>query len=429
MAKTLNQLASKTIEAIMRKTYQGAMVRHDGGGLYLTVRPSGGGWWSYCYKSNGKERELGIGPLADWPAPEARSKAQAYRDLRRAGRDPMAETHIAEAKQDIETAQAVALLQTFDDEATIWIDAQRAAGITSQTIKNFERYQRRARECGIGAMVLDSILSQHIADLLKPWTADERKRSRQFFRNVFKQAKAAGRSALTLANPVDNLDSLLPKISKAKQAELADADDLGGVDEALPWQEVPELVAKLVALSETHTTAHALLMVVLSGLRAQEVTKTEPREFNMAKGEWNKPASHMKTKKAHVVPISSGIARVFQAMQAADSKWLFPGLKGQHIDGGSLRKLLQDDLGYKGRTVRGLRRTLRNWGGEIIDGRNRFANDAMECCLAHKVANGVAGHYYTLTHYTERQKILEAWAAYCFSAVAPSNVVQLREAA
>lgn len=425
MAKTLNQLAPKTLDAMLRGTYQGSSPRHDGGGLYITVRPTGGGYWSFRYMNAGKQRELGIGALVDWPAPEARSKAQAYRDLRRAGRDPVAETHIAEAKQDTETAQAVALLQTFDAEATLWINGERERGITSQTIKNFERYQRRAKAAGIGDMVLDSILETHIAELLKPWTADERKRSRQFFRNVFKHAKAHGRSSRQIVNPIDNLDGVLKKDTAAKQA---DADDMGGVDEALPWQEVPELVAKLVERSSS-VVAQALLAVVLSGLRAQEVTKTEPHEFNMAKGEWSKPASHMKTKKAHVVPISSGIARVFQAMHDADSKWLFPGLKGQHVDGGSLRKLLQDDLGYKGRTVRGLRRTLRNWGGEIIDGRNRFANDAMECCLAHKVAHGVAGHYYTLTHYTERQKILEAWSAYCFSAVEPSNVVQLREAA
>ena len=40
----------------------------------------------------------------------------------------------------------------------------------------------------------------------------------------------------------------------------------------------------------------------------------------------------------------------------------------------------------------------------------------MDCCLAHKVAGGVRGHYYTLSHFDERRKIHAAWGAYCLSA-------------
>ena len=76
MAKTLNRITSKTLDAILRGSYRAGQIRlHDGGGLYLKPNKTGGGFWTFRYMIEGKEREVGIGSLGPVSAADARAKA------------------------------------------------------------------------------------------------------------------------------------------------------------------------------------------------------------------------------------------------------------------------------------------------------------------------------------------------------------------
>ena len=74
----------------------------DGRGLYLQCTAGADGAtcrsWVYRYAANGRERYMGLGPLADVPLAEARDKAAAARKLRLEGIDPI------EARQAQRTA-------------------------------------------------------------------------------------------------------------------------------------------------------------------------------------------------------------------------------------------------------------------------------------------------------------------------------------
>lgn len=51
MAKTLNRIGSKTLDAILRGSYRAKQIRlADGGGLFLKPNKTGGGYWSYRYR-------------------------------------------------------------------------------------------------------------------------------------------------------------------------------------------------------------------------------------------------------------------------------------------------------------------------------------------------------------------------------------------
>ena len=63
--------------------------RHsDGGGLYLRVKPNGRKSWSFMWKRQGLQREIGLGPFPDTSLKLARSKAALAREGLATGEDP-----------------------------------------------------------------------------------------------------------------------------------------------------------------------------------------------------------------------------------------------------------------------------------------------------------------------------------------------------
>ena len=86
MARAFNVLTAKTVEAA--KT---AGRLHDGGGLYLRVKPSGARSWSFRWKRNKQLHELAIGPYPAVSLAAARLKAAAYRETLALGGNPKAE--------------------------------------------------------------------------------------------------------------------------------------------------------------------------------------------------------------------------------------------------------------------------------------------------------------------------------------------------
>ena len=62
----------------------------DGGGLWLQVRDAKHRSWVFRYTWQGKQRQMGLGGLADVSLAEAREAAQLARRVLRKGRDPLA---------------------------------------------------------------------------------------------------------------------------------------------------------------------------------------------------------------------------------------------------------------------------------------------------------------------------------------------------
>jgi hypothetical protein len=92
---------------------------HDGRGLYLLCTPSGGRWWRFAYRWQGKPQTLSLGTLAKVSLPKARSKAQAARDLLDTGTNP------AVQRRDERTRQRAGV--RFSDLAEEWYRRQTYA--------------------------------------------------------------------------------------------------------------------------------------------------------------------------------------------------------------------------------------------------------------------------------------------------------------
>jgi hypothetical protein len=60
----------------------------DADGLYLMVVPTGGKYWRYNYRFDGKQKTLALGIYPDVPLERARARHQAALRLLAAGIDP-----------------------------------------------------------------------------------------------------------------------------------------------------------------------------------------------------------------------------------------------------------------------------------------------------------------------------------------------------
>src|SRR5437016_162991 len=96
MARMVNRLSYRKAESITQ-----VGMHADGGGLYLQVTPAANGTprksWLFRYAINGRERQMGLGPLHDVSLLEARVRAADARGLRREGKDPIIEREASRA--------------------------------------------------------------------------------------------------------------------------------------------------------------------------------------------------------------------------------------------------------------------------------------------------------------------------------------------
>jgi Arm DNA-binding domain len=112
--------------AFVRKTSKLGM-HPDGGGLYLQCSPTQDGKvsnksWIFRFAWGGKERKMGLGPLADVGLAEAREQADKCRRLLREHVDPIARRHAERAAAKVEDAKAL----SFEQAGDRYIAAHRA---------------------------------------------------------------------------------------------------------------------------------------------------------------------------------------------------------------------------------------------------------------------------------------------------------------
>jgi integrase len=415
LLKTQARLTTSVLAAISRGTYPVRQLRlHDGAGLYLRLNPSGGGYWFFRYLRDGRERFLGLGNLDVVGAAEARERARELRIERRRGGDPLPER---QAKQRAEKAR-VATLATFASEAAlIYAELEtrtKPRPLHPGSLRAFRR-SRDLANAAFGKRPIDDITVEMVAAVVMP----ELKRAyesgmnvRAWIERVISHGRANGRATLDKANPADKavLGALTATVNKPKAQSFA----------AMPWPEIPHLVARLLAKPPS-VRREALLATILSGLRVNELCASRWAYVDGKAKLLKLPATEMKMLSEHHVPISSGLERVLATMRTHRSgPFIFPQrYRGdRHMELTGPIHYLREELGVEGYTVHGFRSSLRAWGGASVDGRKRrYDSEIMERVLAHEVG-GVQGAYDRDDFLAARAEIMEAWSRHCFSKIA-----------
>ncbi len=353
--------------------------RHgDGGrgshGLYLRVwrRPNGriGKAWAQRLRVGGKVTSLGLGPYPVVTLAEARAKALGNRRAAHAGRDPRG--------GGVPTFE-VAARKFIKLHSRTWKAGSRLPREWEQTLADYALPI-------VGGKSVAAVTTGDVLAVLtpiwhtKPATA---KKVRQRIGAVMKWAVAQGHRT---DNPAgEEIKAALPNGSGHTRHH-----------RALPHDRVAEVLSK----TRSNVNGVALRFVVLTACRVSEVAGAKWSEIDG--GVWTIPASRMKTKKEHRVPLSSAALRVL-AEAKSDSPFVFPGRGGKPIARQSIGRALN---GTKA-TPHGFRSSFRDWCSET-----GVPREVAERALAHVVGNRVEAAYNRTDLLERRREVMEAWGRY-----------------
>lgn len=195
-------------------------------------------------------------------------------------------------------------------------------------------------------------------------------------------------------NPAQTIAAVLPKGQPRKHLR------------AVPHHNVAQAIAKVRASGAYVSTRLSLEFTILTAARSGEVRLATWPEVDMDAAAWIVPASRMKAKREHRVPLADrAIGILLEAAELADGSGLvFPSVTGKALSDNTLSKLLRDNA-IEG-TVHGFRSSFRDWCAET--GKPR---EIAEAALAHKVA-GVEGAYFRSDLFERRRRLMDAWARY-----------------
>lgn len=401
--------SAKAVEAARKVpgTYQA------GDGLFLKVDKRGGASWTLRVQRDGKRQDVGLGSAKLVTLANAREKA---RDLRKA---------VKIEKRDVltERRDQAAAKVTFREAAKLYHSENeggwKSEAYARQWLASLENYAFPK----LGNRPTGGIMAADVIQVLTPiWQGipETARQVRNRICSVLDYAHAKGWRSTEAPSGNGSLKAGrgLPRQAKGRVNR-----------KAMPYIAVP---AFLLALRRKPSFGRlALELLILTGVRSQEVRLATWAEFDLEARIWTIPADHMKRRKAHIVPLSSSALAVLSkaaALKLAGSEYVFPGAYGGAMSDMTLLKVLRDmSEPYH---VHGFRSSLTNWAAN-----ENFPDAVVEAALAHKTPDAVQAAYRRTTYLgTEGQpgarvKLMEAWGRHCIeNAVGEGCVVSISKA-
>jgi integrase len=392
MARTLNRLSAFKVEKAKEPGMYG-----DGGGLYLRVAEGGSKQWIYRYVTNGRPRDMGIGPVHVLTLAEAREKAREASRLRLEGIDPIAAKHAQRAAAAVAAASAM----TFRQCAEGFIKDNEASWTNAKHRLEWERSLARYVLPTLGNLPVAAIDTPLVLKVIKPlWerVPETASRVRGRIENVLGWATVHHyRGGDNPARWNGLLEHALPTVVKGEHHA------------AMAYAEVPAFMAKL--REQSSVPARCLELIVLTGVRLDEAREATWDEIDFDNRVWMIPAARMKkSDRDHRVPLSAAAIAVLEDMHAIrQSDYVFPGSYHGKAIGKNMPLRLLNQITGTSATVHGFRSSFRDWAAE----RTSFPREVAEMALAHAIPNAVEAAYRRGDLFEKRSRLVDAWADYC----------------
>lgn len=364
----------------------------DGGGMYLLINANGSKYWRLKYRYAGKEKMLSIGVYPDISLADARQKRDAARKLLAAGSDP------GEVKKAEKLAQKLSFDNTFDAIAREW-HKQKAdrwsPRYRDEIIDTFEKdifpY--------IGQRPIAEIKPMELLEALrrmeKRGALEKMRKVRQRCGEVFRYAIVTGRAEY---NPAPDLATALATPKKTHFPFLT-------------AEELPHFLKDLAGYTGSIITKTATQIIMLTGVRTQELRFARWEDIDFEKRLWEIPAEVMKMKRPHIVPLSDQVIALFESLKPVTGMYalVFIGRndRTKPISKESVNQVIEL-LGYKGRlTGHGFRHTM-----STILHEEGFNSAWIETQLAHVDKNAIRGTYNHAQYLEGRREMMQWYGDY-----------------
>lgn len=383
----------------------------DGGGLSLLVRANGKKIWRYEYRVNGKKEKYVIGDNDVIPAPDARKKRDELERLIKTGISPL------EKERQEEIAKAAALSATDTRPTFLDVAERYREEWLPMHWKHPEKrwaFINRTLVPTLGGELMEEITRQDLRALLmhKRETSGEATAVAMYraLRHIYVWAIEQD---LCERNPAAEIQS--KGVGKAKKRE-----------RYLTTPEIKRYLTLIYQGSSYRAYKLGLHLLLMLGLRLNEVVGANWKEFSEDGAEWTIPSDRMKGKREHVLILPRQAVELFGELRilGCGSEWVFP------MKSNPLRSMGGNNLGETHRAActaaniddyvmhdhRHTISTNLNSGG-------KFPQQAIEAVLSHST-RGMAGVYNNSDYRQLRAEILQYWADTLDSLVNESTVIR-----
>ncbi|MDZ4164312.1 MAG: integrase arm-type DNA-binding domain-containing protein [Smithellaceae bacterium] len=366
----------------------------DGGGLFLLVTPKGGRLWRMKYRYEGKEKLLALGSYPEISLADARGRRDEARRQIAKGIDPGA---VRKAMKQAETAET----ETFEVIAREWHEKFKLNWTDGHAETTMRRLERDLFPW-TGGRPINQIRAPELLTVLRRIESrgalETAHRIRTIAGQVFRYAIATGRAE---RDPSGDLRGALPQPGEKHHAAITDP------------KEVAPLLRAMEGYQGHFVTKCALMLSPLFFVRPGELRHAEWAEVDLDEAVWNIPASKMKMKQPHIVPLCRQAVSILAELKelTGASKYVFPSGRtyarpmSENAILAALRRMGYDKETMTGHGFRAMARTILD---EVLSVRP----DLIEHQLAHAVRDPNGRAYNRTAHLAERRKMMQAWADY-----------------
>lgn len=380
----------------------------DAGGLYLEVAPAGGKWWRLKYRFGGKEKRLSLGVYPDVGLKFARERRDEARRLLAEGIDP------GEHRKTTKSMKAELAANSFEVVAREWFAKYSATWVPGHADKIIRRLERDIFPW-LGARPASEITAPELLAVLRRieerGALDTAHRAMQNCGQIFRYAIATGRAE---RDPAADLRGALPPVKQKHLAAITNPKDIGA------------LLRAMDGYTGSLVTKCALRLAPMVFLRPGELRQAEWIEIDLDDATWEIPATRMKMRQPHIVPLSSQAVGILHELQAltGGSRYVFPGARsnGRPMSNNAilaaLRRMGYDKDEMSGHGFRAMART-------VLDEVLGFRPDWIEHQLAHAVKDPNGRAYNRTAHLKQRRDMMQAWADYLDKLKAGAEIIRL----
>jgi integrase len=371
-------------------------------GLLLQISDSGAKSWVLRYMLHGRERMLGLGPVTAFNLKEARDRARSARQLLADGIDPLD----VKRQRRAEAKLAAAKVLTFREAAERYFNQHQAKWTNASHRDQFLASLRTYAFPILGDMNVSAIQLADVLRAIEPiWitkavTAD---RVRNRIEAVLDWCVVRGHRPPG-SNPAKwrgHLDQVLPPARKVAPVTH---------HAALPYAALPAFMADL--RQQEGIAAQALEFLILTAARSGEVLGARWDEVDMAAATWVVPASRMKAKREHRVPLSPAALDLLRSLPREEGNpFVFMGPNSGRGFGHMALMRVLERMGRSDTTVHGLRSAFSDWAHE----QTAHSSHTIELSLAHSVGSDVEKAYRRGPMLQKRVKLMNDWARFATS--------------
>jgi integrase len=367
-------------------------------GLSLYVAVNGTKSWHFRFYWLGKQQRYVLGkyPLISLKA--ARSLRDEARDKVALGVDPRVST---QAEPDVLTFEALAN-QWHEFKTPRLTTGRKGSAVQSRS------YLDKDLIPVLGAIAVTAVTRQDILKAVRKIESrgafNVAEKCRTWLHQIFRYAIAEGLVAVNPATDLDIVAAVAPPVKHNPYLQQA---------------ELPEFLVKLRGAGCLFLTEAGIRLLLLTGVRTQELRFASPDQFDLENALWSIPPDVVKqlrssvrtkdgTMPPYLVPLSTqAVELVRRVLPLSRGKYLLPGRNDptRPMSENTINTAIKR-LGYEDRlTGHGIRATLSTALNE-----QGYEPRWVEAQLSHTDPNAVKGTYDHAKYVEQRRTMMQAWA-------------------